>query len=178
VPFRIHRVVIDVEPARVMRLQTPPDPQRSTIYDHIAIGNRLLDVEWYPDGSHVAFVSTSRDAREIAFRVADASTGEVRTLFTETLADAVPVRVGGDRAGELARDPGGQRRALVVAAGQLGPPLPVRPADRRPAAADHVRLLERASVVHVDERGRTSTSPASAASPGATRTSSTSTAWG
>jgi dipeptidyl-peptidase 4 len=84
VTFRIHRVVIDVESARVTRLQVPPDDQRSTIYDHIAIGNRLVDVEWYPDGSHVAFVSTSRDAKEIAFRVANANTGEVRTLFTET----------------------------------------------------------------------------------------------
>jgi len=84
VVFRIHRVVIDVEPARVVRFQMPPDLQRSTIYDHIAVGNRLVDVEWYPDGSHVAFVSSSRDSREVAFRVADASTGEVRTLFTET----------------------------------------------------------------------------------------------
>lgn len=84
VPFRIHRVVIDVEPARVVRLQMAPDPQRSTIYDHIAIGNRLMDVEWYPDGSHVAFVSTSRDAREVALRVANAGTGEVRTVLTET----------------------------------------------------------------------------------------------
>lgn len=85
VPFRIHRVVIDVEPARVVPLKIPPDPQRSTIYDHIAIGDRLLDVKWYPDGSHVAFVSVSRDAKEVAFRVANAGTGEVRTLFTETV---------------------------------------------------------------------------------------------
>jgi dipeptidyl-peptidase 4 len=84
VPLRIHRVIIDVEPARVVRLQMPPDAQRSTIYDHIAIGNRFVDVEWYPDGSHVAFVSTSRDAQEVSFRVADAATGAVRTLFTET----------------------------------------------------------------------------------------------
>jgi dipeptidyl aminopeptidase/acylaminoacyl peptidase len=84
VVFRIHRVVIDVEAARVVRLQMPPDPQRSTIYDHIAVGNRLADVEWFPDGSHVAFVSSSRDSKEVAFRVADANTGEVRTLFTET----------------------------------------------------------------------------------------------
>jgi dipeptidyl-peptidase 4 len=84
VPFRIHRVVIDVEPARVVRLQMQPDAQRSTIYDHIAIGNRLVDVEWFPDGSQVAFVSTSRDAKEVTFRVADATTGAVRTLFTET----------------------------------------------------------------------------------------------
>jgi dipeptidyl-peptidase 4 len=84
VPFRIHRVIIDVESARVVRLQTPPDAQRSTIYDHIAIGNRLLDVEWYPDGSHVAFVSSTRDSREVSLRVADATTGAVRTVFTET----------------------------------------------------------------------------------------------
>jgi dipeptidyl-peptidase 4 len=84
VPFRIHRVVIDVDAAEVVRLRMPPDPQRSTIYDHIAIGNRLLDVEWFPDGSQVAFVSVSRDGREVAFRVADARSGEVRTLFTET----------------------------------------------------------------------------------------------
>jgi dipeptidyl-peptidase 4 len=86
VTFRLHRVIIDVEPARVTRLNLPPDPQRSTIYDHVAIGGRLVDVEWFPDGSHVAFVSTSRDAREIAFRVANAATGEVRTLFTESSA--------------------------------------------------------------------------------------------
>jgi dipeptidyl-peptidase 4 len=82
--FRMHRVVIDVEPARVVRLQMEPDAHRSTIYDHIAIGNRLMDVEWYPDGSHVAFVSTSRDAKQVALRVADASTGTVRTVLTET----------------------------------------------------------------------------------------------
>jgi dipeptidyl aminopeptidase/acylaminoacyl peptidase len=84
VTFRIHRVVIDVEEARVVRLQMPPDLQRSTIYDHIAIGNRFVDVEWYPDASHVAFVSVSRDAREVALRVADAGTGAVRTVVTET----------------------------------------------------------------------------------------------
>jgi dipeptidyl-peptidase 4 len=84
VPFRIHRVIIDIEPARVVRLQMEPDAQRSTIYDHIAIGNRLVDVEWYPDGSHVAFVSTARDAKEVAFRVANAATGAVRTVLRET----------------------------------------------------------------------------------------------
>jgi dipeptidyl-peptidase 4 len=84
VVFRIHRVIIDVEPARVVRLQTPPDPQRSTIYDHIAVGNQFVDVEWYPDGSQLAFVSSSRDSREVALRVADANTGAVRTVLTET----------------------------------------------------------------------------------------------
>jgi dipeptidyl-peptidase 4 len=84
VVLRIHRVVIDVEPARVVRLQMEPDLQRSTIYDHIAIGDRLVDVEWYPDGSHVAFVSTSRDARQVDLRVADVATGQVRTVLSES----------------------------------------------------------------------------------------------
>jgi dipeptidyl-peptidase 4 len=84
VVFRIHRLVIDVESGSVTRFRMAPDLQRSTIYDHIAIGDRLVDVEWYPDGSHVAFVSVSRDAREVALRVANATTGQVRTVLTET----------------------------------------------------------------------------------------------
>ncbi len=84
VTFRIHRLVIDVESGAVTRFQMEPDLQRSTIYDHIAIGNRLVDVEWYPDGSHVAFVSVSRDARDVALRVASTASGQVRTVLTET----------------------------------------------------------------------------------------------
>ncbi|MEX0906821.1 MAG: DPP IV N-terminal domain-containing protein [Gemmatimonadota bacterium] len=81
--FRIHRVVIDVEPARVVRLQMPPDQHRSTISDHVADGSRFLDVQWYPDASQLAFVSSSRDHREAVLRVANASTGEVRTVLQE-----------------------------------------------------------------------------------------------
>ena len=82
--FRIHRVVIEVEPARVVRLLMPPDQHRSTINDHIADGTRMLDVEWYPDGSHLAFVSSSRDHKQAIFRVSQAGTGEVRTVLQET----------------------------------------------------------------------------------------------
>ena len=81
--FRIHRVIIDVEPARVVRLRMPPDQHRSTISDHIAAGNTFLDVEWFPDASQLAFVSSSRDHKEAVFRVANATTGEVRTVFQE-----------------------------------------------------------------------------------------------
>ena len=45
--FRIHRVVIDVDTATVVRLLMPPDQHRSTINDHVADGNTFLDVEWY-----------------------------------------------------------------------------------------------------------------------------------
>ena len=81
--FRIHRVIIDVEPARVVRLQMPPDQHRSTISDHIAEGTTFLDVQWYPDASHVAFISSSRDHKDAILRVANATTGAVRTVLQE-----------------------------------------------------------------------------------------------
>ncbi len=81
--FRIHRVIIDVETAKVTRLLLPADQHRSTVNDHIADGTTFLDVEWYPDSKHAAFVSSSRDHKEAVFRVADTTSGEVRTLFQE-----------------------------------------------------------------------------------------------
>ena len=84
--FRIHRVIIDVEAAKVIRLLMPADQHRSTISDHIADGTTFLDVDWYPDARHIAFVSSSRDHKEATFRVADTANGEVRTLFNERMA--------------------------------------------------------------------------------------------
>jgi dipeptidyl-peptidase-4 len=92
--FRISRVVIDLGqdgPPRVVRLQMPPDAHRSTVTDHVACsGGTVCDVQWYPDGSHLAFVSSSRDHKSAWFRVANAQTGEVRTLFEERM----PTQVG------------------------------------------------------------------------------------
>jgi dipeptidyl aminopeptidase/acylaminoacyl peptidase len=87
--FRIHRVVIEVEgpgAPRVVRLQMPPDAHRSMVTDHVACGDdleRLCDLLWYPDGSALAFVSSSRDHQQAWVRVADGKTGAVRTLFEE-----------------------------------------------------------------------------------------------
>ena len=86
----IHRVVIDVDaPAarRIVRLQMPPDQHRSTLCDHVACrGGAWADVEWSPDATHLAFVSTSRDHRREQLRVADASTGAVRDVLEESVA--------------------------------------------------------------------------------------------
>jgi dipeptidyl aminopeptidase/acylaminoacyl peptidase len=83
----IHRVVINVDTPRVIRFQMPPDAHRSTLCDHVICrGTEWADVEWYPDGSHVAFVSTSRDHKHEVFRVADAATGSVRDVFREDVA--------------------------------------------------------------------------------------------
>jgi len=84
--FRVHRVVIDVagpDAPRVVRLDMPPDAHRSMVTDHIACGSDICDLLWYPDASSLAFVSSSRDHKHAWVRVADAATGEVRTLFEE-----------------------------------------------------------------------------------------------
>jgi dipeptidyl-peptidase 4 len=83
----IQRVVINVDTPRVIRFQMPPDPHRSTLCDHVICrGSEWADVQWYPDGSHIAFVSTSRDHKHEVFRVADAATGSVRDVFREDVA--------------------------------------------------------------------------------------------
>lgn len=83
--FRVQRVIINLDPLKVIRLHMPPDAQRSTITDHIAgRGGRLLDAQWSGDGSKLAFVSTSRDHKTVTLRIADAETGEIRDVLTET----------------------------------------------------------------------------------------------
>jgi dipeptidyl-peptidase 4 len=82
----IQRVVIDVDAGKVVRFQMPADQHRSTLCDDISCrGGDWTDVQWYPDGSHVAFVSTSRDHKKANVRVADANTGAVRDLFEESV---------------------------------------------------------------------------------------------
>ena len=84
----IQRVIIDVDIPKVTRLQMPADQHRSTLCDHIICrgDEGWTDVEWYADGSHLAFVSTSRDHKHEVFRVADAATGAVRDVFREDVA--------------------------------------------------------------------------------------------
>ena len=83
----IQRVIIDVDAPRVIRFQMPADQHRSTLCDHIICreGEGWTDVQWYPDGSHVAFVSTSRDHKKETLRVADAATGAIRDVMGETV---------------------------------------------------------------------------------------------
>ncbi|MGQ0562637.1 MAG: DPP IV N-terminal domain-containing protein [Gemmatimonadota bacterium] len=82
--FRIRRVFVDVESQRVIPFQMPVDQHRSTICDHISCNGDYTDTEWLPDGSALAFVSVSRDHKQATFRIADATTGAVRTVMQET----------------------------------------------------------------------------------------------
>src|SRR3984885_1206015 len=83
----IQRVIINIDGPKVTRLQLPPDQHRSTLCDDVACrGGEWADVEWSPDASHLAFVSTSRDHKHEQLRVADAATGAVRDVLEETVA--------------------------------------------------------------------------------------------
>jgi dienelactone hydrolase len=82
--FRIQRVIINLgAKPEVVRLKMAPDAHRSTVSDHIACDEGICDVQWYPDGSHLAFISSSRDHKHAWLRVADATTGEVREVLQE-----------------------------------------------------------------------------------------------
>ena len=90
--FRISRAIIklgaDARP-QVVRLQMPPDAHRSTVSDHIACGGAVCDLQWYPDGSQVAFISSTRDHKQAWLRIADAQTGAVRTVLEEKSATQI-----------------------------------------------------------------------------------------
>jgi dipeptidyl-peptidase 4 len=81
--FTIERVVIDVDRARVVRLQMPPDPHRSSVCDDVECNGPFEDVEWSADGKQLAFLSTSRDHKEAHLRVADTESGKVRDVLDE-----------------------------------------------------------------------------------------------
>jgi dipeptidyl-peptidase 4 len=82
----IQRVVLDLDGPRVVRLQLPPDQHRSSLCDDVKCrGGEWSDVQWAAEGSQLAFVSTSRDHREEVFRIASATTGEVRDVVKETV---------------------------------------------------------------------------------------------
>lgn len=81
--IKIHRVIVDVETSATVRLEMAPDDHRGTLSDDIAVDGKLGDAQWSADGLQLAFVSVSRDHKIATFRVANAGTGAVRTVFKE-----------------------------------------------------------------------------------------------
>ena len=75
-------VVIDVDAGKVIRLKMAADFHRATLGDNLSMN----DYKWSPDGAKLAIASTSRDHKITTVRVADAATGDVRDVFTETVA--------------------------------------------------------------------------------------------
>ena len=86
----LHRVVIDVDSGRVVRLQMEPDFHRATLGDDI----NVRDYNWSPDSSKLALASVSRDHKQVWLRVADTATGTVRTVLEEKVATQFESRTG------------------------------------------------------------------------------------
>ncbi len=82
----IHRVIIDVGAKKVVRLKMDPDQHRSSLCDDVSCsgGSAWDDVQWSDDSKHLGFVSTSRDHKQEWMRVADAETGDIREVMSET----------------------------------------------------------------------------------------------
>ena len=83
---KIHRVIVDVKERRVVRLQMPPDALRSASAWGYSLATRdgnLADTVWSADSKHLAFISASRDRRQVKMRIADAARGQVRDVLEE-----------------------------------------------------------------------------------------------
>jgi len=90
--FRIDRVIINLKPhqrPQVVHLKMKPDAQRSTINDFISVWHtgKFLDTQWSPDDNKLAFVSVNRGMTKETLRIADAKTGDVRTVMHENVKD-------------------------------------------------------------------------------------------
>lgn len=77
------RVVIHLETGKKVWLDAPKDHQRTSNCCGLTRGPYWADNEFSADGKKLAYVSTSRDYKEVTLRVADTETGEVRDVYTE-----------------------------------------------------------------------------------------------
>ena len=75
--FMMHPVVIDVATGKVVPLKMAPEQRLGS----------WSDVRWSPGEKTLALVSTSRNHQHEWFRVANAATGNVRTVFEYTAKD-------------------------------------------------------------------------------------------
>jgi len=82
----LERVVVDVEAREVVHLDIEPSHQRASNCCGLLRGVDWVDVEWSRDGEKLAFVTTSRDYSTVKLYLADPQSGEVRKVFSETLA--------------------------------------------------------------------------------------------
>jgi dipeptidyl-peptidase-4 len=86
----LHHVIIEVETGKMVRLKLAPQFHRATLGDDIS----MSDYKWNPDASKLALASTSRDHKVTTVRVADAVTGDVRDVMTETVPTQFESRTG------------------------------------------------------------------------------------
>jgi dipeptidyl-peptidase 4 len=82
----IHRVIIDLTKSpKVIKLKLSPDARRGSLCDDISCEGGFDDTEWSHDSKQLAFVSTPRDHKKATLRLANAETGEVKTIYEESV---------------------------------------------------------------------------------------------
>ena len=77
------RVVLDVESRTKVWLDIEPSHQRTSNCCGLERGDQWADITWSEDASQMAFVTTSRDYREVNLYLADTGTGDVRHVYGE-----------------------------------------------------------------------------------------------
>jgi dipeptidyl aminopeptidase/acylaminoacyl peptidase len=149
----LHRVIIDADTGATVRFRMDPDYHRATLGDDFS----LDDMTWSPDASKLAFVSTSRDHKSAVLRVADAATGDVRTVLDETVATHYESRTGWRvlwAANEVIwysqRDDWGHLYLYDLATGRLKNPI----TSGEGPVSQIVRVDEKARSVHFIGMGR------------------------
>ena len=85
--FKIEPVVIHVASRRVVRLQLPPQQRLSSLCDELSCADtgHWDDLQWAPDSKTLALVTSSRNRHHEWLRIANASTGAVRTVFEDSV---------------------------------------------------------------------------------------------
>ncbi len=78
-----HRVVIDVENRELLRLNSGPYHQRTSNCCGLTRGSDWADNSFVDENRKLAYVSTSRDYKEVTLKIADLETGEVREVYSE-----------------------------------------------------------------------------------------------
>lgn len=86
VAIMIHRVIIEVDIPKIIRLKIPADPRRGTLCDDISCSGAFDDNEWNKDATKLIFVSSSRDHKVAKLQIANAITGEVTPIMEEKVA--------------------------------------------------------------------------------------------
>lgn len=85
--FMIEPVVINVDTRKVTRVKMKPQQRLSSLCDDLDCDRNGSwdDVKWAPDGKSFAMVTTSRDRHHEWFHVVDAASGDVRTVFEDSV---------------------------------------------------------------------------------------------
>ena len=84
--IQIERIIVEIENAKIIRLDMPADPRRGTLCDDISCTGKFDDNQWIDNGNKLIFVSSSRDHKIAQVLIADANTGKVNDLFKEEVA--------------------------------------------------------------------------------------------